>query len=70
MASIQHDFDSLDFPLAQARPGQRLSEEDHVIEPVEGKIASVAVSGFYLRPEWLWRQPLPDVISLLGELLT
>lgn len=25
--------------------------------------------GFYLRPEWLWQDPLPEVTTVLGELL-
>ena len=39
------------------------------IAPLEGKIASLVVPGFYLRPEWLWQQPLPEVRVVLNELL-
>jgi Uma2 family endonuclease len=37
--------------------------------PAEGKIASRVVPGFYLRPEWLWQEPLPKVPTVLKELL-
>lgn len=39
------------------------------IAPVEGKIASRVVPGFYLRPEWLWRERPPKVPAVLNELL-
>lgn len=38
------------------------------IEPVDGKIASLVVAGWYLRPAWLWQQPRPLVLTLLAEL--
>ncbi len=31
----------------------------------EGKIYSLALPGFWLRPEWLWREPLPNVERVL-----
>lgn len=34
----------------------------------EGSIHSGVLAGLYLRPEWLWQQPLPDVISVLREM--
>ncbi|HEV3344787.1 MAG TPA: Uma2 family endonuclease [Pirellulales bacterium] len=39
------------------------------IEPGDGRIASRVVPGFYLRPEWLWRELLPKVPVVLKELL-
>lgn len=39
------------------------------IAPMESKIASRVVTGFYLRREWLWQRPLPKVPALLSELL-
>lgn len=39
------------------------------LAPVEGKIASRVVPGFYVRPEWLWRERLPKVPLVLNELL-
>jgi Uma2 family endonuclease len=44
-------------------------KEYHAITPIVGKIASVIVPGFYLRPEWLWQKPLPEVRVVLNELL-
>jgi Uma2 family endonuclease len=41
----------------------------HRMVPRDGKLASGVVPGFYLRPEWLWQQPLPGVRELLRELL-
>lgn len=38
------------------------------IETIDGKIASRAVQDFYLRPKWLWQQPLPRVAPLLREM--
>lgn len=39
------------------------------IVPVEGKIMSRVLPGFYLRREWLWQRPLPKVPTILSELL-
>ena len=41
----------------------------HAIGQVEGKLASRAVPGFYIRLEWLWQDPLPKVPGVLQELL-
>ena len=41
----------------------------HPLAHKEGQLASVVVPGFYLRPEWLWQQPLPEVRLVLNELL-
>jgi Uma2 family endonuclease len=51
---------------AYALGANRLYES---IAPTEGKIASRVVPGFYLRPEWLWQQPLPKIRTVLSELL-
>jgi len=50
-------------PLYQRLEAYRLGDDKtyHAIAPVEGKVASLVVAGFYLRTEWLWRQPLPSV---------
>lgn len=42
----------------------------HEIIETEGRVCSVAVPGFYLRPDWLWQEPLPNVSDLLPELLS
>jgi Uma2 family endonuclease len=36
--------------------------------PREGKFASGVLPGFFLRPEWLWQDPLPKVLDLLKQL--
>ena len=41
----------------------------HSIAMVEGKITSRSVPGFYVRPEWLWRDAPPKVPGILRELL-
>jgi Uma2 family endonuclease len=38
------------------------------IEEIDGKLASAALPGFYLRPDWLRRPKLPAVAKLLREL--
>lgn len=42
----------------------------HGISERDGRVSSIAVPGFYLRPEWLWQEPLPNVSDLLPELLS
>lgn len=40
-----------------------------LIEPIgEGRINSAVLPAFYLRPDWLWQEPLPDVIGMLREM--
>jgi len=36
--------------------------------PQEGVYRSEVVRGFWLREEWLWREPLPPVLEVLQEL--
>jgi Uma2 family endonuclease len=31
----------------------------------EGRYASIALPGFWLRPAWLWRTPLPDPLAVM-----
>lgn len=38
------------------------------IEEKDDKIFSKVLHGFYIRPEWLWKSPLPKVASVLKEL--
>jgi hypothetical protein len=35
-----------------------------------GRYHSVVVPGFWLRPEWLWQDPSPDVSLLLAMIAT
>ena len=38
------------------------------IEEADGRIASLVLPGFYLKPAWLWQEPLPKVRDVLQEL--
>lgn len=38
------------------------------IEEREGKISSVVLPGFYVRPQWFWQERLPAVRPLLQEM--
>lgn len=42
----------------------RAVEPDH-----DGRYRSVVLPGFWLRPEWLARDPLPDPLACLGEMV-
>ncbi|MDZ7360097.1 MAG: Uma2 family endonuclease [candidate division KSB1 bacterium] len=33
-----------------------------------GKLLSKVLPGFWLRPEWFWQQPLPNVRAIAGEI--
>jgi Uma2 family endonuclease len=37
--------------------------------PKKGELHSEALAGFWLRPEWLWEEPLPDEIETVLEIL-
>jgi Uma2 family endonuclease len=38
------------------------------LEGNEGEYRAPAVPGFWLRIEWLWREPLPEALRVLGEI--
>ncbi len=38
------------------------------IEPVDGRVHSAVLPGFFLRPEWLWRSPLPRKADALRSM--
>ena len=39
------------------------------IEPdTDGRFHAAALPGFWLRPDWLWQNPMPDPIELLEEI--
>jgi Uma2 family endonuclease len=40
------------------------------VRPRKGVLHSEALAGFWLRPEWLWQQPLPDLTDILAQLLS
>src|SRR5262249_30906589 len=32
------------------------------VRPRKGRLTSVVLPGFWLRPEWLWQRPMPDLM--------
>ncbi|GAC1472455.1 MAG: Uma2 family endonuclease [Isosphaeraceae bacterium] len=47
---------------------RRVGEAFSRIVAVEGRVASEVLPGFFLRPDWLWREPLPKVRDVLRDL--
>jgi hypothetical protein len=39
------------------------------VGPRNGVLRSEVLAGFWIRLEWLWQEPLPDVIDILSEIL-
>lgn len=39
------------------------------VRPKKGIFTSKALSGFWLRVEWLWQEPLPKTLTVLREIL-
>lgn len=39
------------------------------VRPQKGEMHSQVLTGFWLRPEWLWQQPRPDEIETLETIL-
>ena len=39
-----------------------------VIPETDGVVRSAVLPGFFIRPKWLWQEPLPKVAEALGEL--
>ena len=62
--------------LFDARPQRQRAEcsrrVDGRYEPIppaaDGRLHSVVVPGFWLRPGWLWQDPLPDPLDCLDEI--
>jgi Uma2 family endonuclease len=46
----------------------RRSGRYQLVLPEEGKLHSAAIRGFYLRPEWLWGEPMARAWEVLPEL--
>ena len=46
----------------------RVSRKYALIPEEGGRIASAVLKGFHMRPEWLWKSPLPRVAGVLREL--
>jgi Uma2 family endonuclease len=57
-------------PLSQTIEAYALTAGKYELMPPdpEGRLPSAVIGGFYLKPDWLWQQPLPDVISILREM--
>jgi Uma2 family endonuclease len=56
-------------PLSENVEASQLDEHKQYqrIVEIDGKIHSVVVPGWYLRPAWLWQQPRPIVFDVLSE---
>lgn len=39
------------------------------VRPKKGELSSTVLTGFWLRPEWLWQEPRPDEIETLQTIL-
>ncbi len=39
-----------------------------LLETVDGKLFSKVLPGFWLKPEWFWQQPLPNVAAIAREI--
>lgn len=56
-------------PLSQRVELNVLEESAYrQVEPREGRLDSRALPGFFLRPDWLWQDPLPKLRAVAAEL--
>jgi Uma2 family endonuclease len=57
-------------PMAQRVEIYALSADGHymLIEEKDGVISSTVLPGFFLKPTWLWQEPLPNPLDVLKEL--
>jgi Uma2 family endonuclease len=57
-------------PAHQAVLLYQLSEGRYQVQPAEadGRLESSVIEGFWLKPEWLWQDPLPGVLGCLREM--
>ena len=57
-------------PYSQVMVMYRLEEDGHYrrVALEEGVYHSEAVAGFWLRPAWLWQDPLPAVLEIAREM--
>ena len=56
-------------PMSQHVEVYTLKKNAYVPVPEkDGKLVSKVIRGFWLKTEWLWRQPLPPVVEVLREL--
>ena len=59
-------IDEMDLSVMQLRLKQR---KYHEVRPKKGEIHSQVLTGFWLRPEWLWQAPRPDEIETLNTIV-
>jgi Uma2 family endonuclease len=45
-----------------------LGRYEPVLLDAEGRYHSVVLPGFWLKPEWFWREPLPNPVELFAEI--
>jgi len=57
-------------PMAQRIETYALGADNRYkrVDEVDGKVNSVVLPGFYLRPNWLWQEKLPKVVETLREM--
>lgn len=57
-------------PMSQKVEAYALGEERRyaLIEPRQDAIHSTVLTGLYLKPAWLWQDPLPNPLDVLQEL--
>ncbi len=56
-------------PMSQRMDAYALTDASYKqIAEVEGIVRSGVLPGFFLKPEWLWQDPLPKVAGILKEL--
>jgi hypothetical protein len=41
----------------------------HSVRPKKGELHSKILTGFWLKPEWLWQESLPDEFETLEQIL-
>lgn len=64
-----HEYWIID-PANETLEAHRLDKHGNYkpIPLTQGKVRSSVLKGFYLKPEWLWRNPRPNWLKLLSEL--
>ena len=58
-------------PIRRQAEFYRLGDDGHyhvTLPEAEGIYRSVSVAGFWLKVDWLWQEPLPDEVDVLGRL--
>ena len=57
-------------PMADRVETYTLGEDGRYrrLPEADGKVGSVVLAGFYIRPQWLWQRPLPKVMDALREM--